>query len=93
MIAIIGGTSLLDTASFTEWADVTVSTRFGTVVLKTSDNGRISAAPRQSLPASAQDQPRANIAALKRTGSAEDTRSKFSGQPQSSNQTGDSYDS
>ncbi len=38
MIAIIGGTSLLNTANFNEWRDVTVSTRFGTVALKRSDN-------------------------------------------------------
>ena len=38
MIAIIGGTSLLDTASFTGWPDATVPTRFGSVALKRSDN-------------------------------------------------------
>lgn len=38
MIAIIGGTSLLDTASFAGWPDVTVSTRFGTTQLKRSRN-------------------------------------------------------
>ncbi len=39
MFAIIGGTSLLDTAVFTEWCDGTVTTQFGNVAVKTSGNG------------------------------------------------------
>lgn len=38
MLGIIGGTSLLDTAVFTEWCDSTVTTQFGTVAVKTTDN-------------------------------------------------------
>jgi 5'-methylthioadenosine phosphorylase len=37
MIAIIGGTSLLDTQSFSGWEEVAVSTRFGTVEVKRSN--------------------------------------------------------
>jgi 5'-methylthioadenosine phosphorylase len=38
MIAIIGGTSLLDAASFAGWPDVAISTRFGAAQLKRSKN-------------------------------------------------------
>ncbi len=41
MIAIIGGTSLLDTASFTGWPDATVSTGFGPVVMKRSGDNAV----------------------------------------------------
>lgn len=38
MIAIIGGTSLLETGIFAGWRDSTVATRFGVVAVKTTDN-------------------------------------------------------
>ncbi len=38
MYAIIGGTSLLDTAVFAEWCEGNVTTQFGTVVVRTSGN-------------------------------------------------------
>lgn len=68
MFAIIGGTSLLNTAVFTGWCDGTVSTQFGNVAVKISGNGVfLQRHGDPCLPPHRIDH-RANVAALKDLG-------------------------